>query len=493
MFVVHLLTNGSYGFHRDELATIADARHLAWGYVVYPPLTAFFGRISLDLWGVAPRAVRVFPAIAESVIVILTGCMAAELGATRRWQIVAALAALVAPIAVIQGALFQYVSFDALWWVATAYFVVRALRSDNPRWWLAVGVTVGLGMMTKYTMAFFATGILVGLVLTPARRHLASRWLWIGLAIALVIFLPNLLWEARQDFISLTFLQHIHARDVAMGRPNGFLVQQLYLSTFALTAPLWLGGLYYLLFEPGAIRFRALGWMYVVPLVILTLAKGRFYYLAPAYPMLFAAGAVAAERWLWVRAELASRVTARDATPSAVTARVVIAILGVVAIGSILLLPIGAVHSRWWTLRPQPVNDEYAEEIGWPELVHTVASVYDSLPPAERARTAILAGNYGEAGALDMYGPARHLPSVISEVNSYFARGYGSTPPARAIVVGYGMDDALALFGACHVAAHVTNAHGVLNEETREHRDVLLCTEPRPEWPTLWARLRRYG
>ena len=493
MLVVHVATNAQYGFHRDELATVADARHLAWGYVVYPPLTAFFGRISIDLWGATPRAIRVFPAIAESVIVMLTGFMAAELGATRRWQIVAALAALVAPIAVVQGALFQYVSFDALWWVATAYFVIRVLRSENPHWWLAVGVTVGLGMMTKYTMAFFAVGLLVGLLLTPARRYLANRWLWIGVAISLLIFLPHLVWEARHDWITLTFLQHIHVRDVSQGRANGFLVQQLFLSTCVLTVPLWLGGLYYLLFEPGAVRFRAVAWMYIVPLLILTFADGRFYYLAPAYPMLLAAGAVAVERWLAVRAERASHVTAGDATPSVTTARVVIGILSAVAIASIVILPIGAVHSTLWKLHTEGVDHEYSEEIGWPELVRTVASVYDSLPPAERARTSILAGNYGEAGALDVYGPARHLPQVISEVDSYFARGYGSAPPESAIVLGYDMDDATMLFDTCRVVAHVTNSHGIVNEETRFHPDVLLCTGPSANWPERWEKMRRFG
>jgi len=194
-----------------------------------------------------------------------------------------------------------------------------------------------------------------------------------------------------------------------------------------------------------------------------------------------------------VRAERASHVTAGDATPSVTTARVVIGILSAVAIASIVILPIGAVHSTLWKLHTESVDHEYSEEIGWPELVRTVASVYDSLPPAERARTSILAGNYGEAGALDVYGPARHLPQVISEVDSYFARGYGSAPPESAIVLGYDMDDATMLFDTCRVVAHVTNSHGIVNEETRFHPDVLLCTGPSANWPERWEKMRRFG
>jgi len=490
MFLVHLATNGQYGFHRDELTTLDDARHLAWGFVPYPPLTAFFGRISLELWGPSLRGIRVFPALAQSLVVVLTGCMAAELGATRRWQIVAALAALVAPVAVVSGSLYQYVSFDALCWVATAYFVIRVLRSDDPRWWLAVGLTVGLGMLAKYSMAFLVIGILVGLALTPARRHLASGWLWAGVALSLLIFLPHLIWEARHDFITITFLQHIHARDVRIGRADGFIVQQLYATTCILTVPLWMTGLWYLLAAPAGARFRVIGWMYVVALAILVVARGRFYYLEPGYPMLLAAGAVAWESWLRQRGELRGHDDAERA--ARVGGGIAVGVLAVVALASIAILPVGAPHGALWNLRGG-LNGDYAEEIGWPELVRTVDSVYVSLPPAVRAHSAILAGNYGEAGAIDMYGPRRGLPQAISAVNTYWLRGPGNPGPESAIVLGYDMSDATKLFEHCDVVAHETNAHHVENEETRDHPDILFCTTPRAPWNVMWPRMLRYG
>lgn len=483
LFAVHLATNASYGFHRDELATVSDARHLAWGYVAYPPLTPFFGRISLAIFGATPLSVRVFPALAQCVIVLLAGFMAAEMGGTRRAQLVAALATAVSPFALVSGALYQYVSFDMLWWVATAYFVVRVLRSGDPRWWLAVGVTVGLGMMTKYTMAFFVTGVLVGLALTSARRQFASGWLWAGVALALVIFLPNLVWQVEHHFITLDFLKSIHARDVAIGRANGFLIQQLFVCTCALAVPLWLAGLWHVLFSRDGAAFRPIGWMYAVPLALLMIAQGRFYYLAAAYPMLIAAGSVAVERWLAGRSERAARVGAD----------VAYALLALAAAAGVILLPVGTPRSQAWNARPEPINNEYAEELGWPELADSVARVNASLPLAQQARTAVLAENYGEAGALELYGPSRRLPTVLSGVNSFWERGLTVPAPATVITVGYSPSEASELFAACTVAAHVANRYDIPNEETRSHPDVLVCTQPRAPWSTLWARMRQFG
>src|ERR1700722_16019197 len=206
--VVHVLTGGRYGFHRDELATLDDARHLAWGYIAYPPITPFFGRISLALFGTSLRGFRVFAALAQAVAVVLTGFWARKLGGSRGSQLVAAAAAI--PFCLASGALMQYVAFDYLFWVLTAYFVIRLLKSGDPRWWIAIGSTIGLGMMAKYTMGFFAIGIVVGAVLTKTRRHLGGKWLWIGVCLSVLIILPNLNWQIQHHFISLDFLHHIH-------------------------------------------------------------------------------------------------------------------------------------------------------------------------------------------------------------------------------------------------------------------------------------------
>ncbi len=299
LFVValHTATNGRYGFHRDELAAIDDARFLNWGYVVYPPITPFLARVSMTLFGASMIGLRLFAALAVGIAMVLTGLMAREMGGRRPAQLVAAWAAATAGPVVSFGYLFQYVSFDYLWWVLAAWVTIRLLKSGDQRWWLALGAVVGFGMMTKFTMAFLLAGIVSGIVLDRPRA-LLSKWLWCGAALALLIFLPNLIWQFRHDFITLDFLRFIHARDVRLGRADGFLPAQFWQVTNPVTAPIWIAGLYFLFFKPEGKRFRMIGWMYLTPLVILLIARGRPYYLAPAYPMLLAAGAVWGERWV---------------------------------------------------------------------------------------------------------------------------------------------------------------------------------------------------
>lgn len=477
--VIHELTGGQYGFHRDELATLDDARHLAWGYVAYPPVTPFFARLSLLLFGTSLSGFRFFAALAQATAVLLTGLMARELGGRREAQLIAAAAAV--PFCLAGGALMQYVSFDCLFWVLTAYFVVRLLTSADPRWWIAIGTSIGLGTMAKYTMAFFVAGLVVGVIVTDARRYMASKWLWYGVAASLLIFLPNLIWQVRHNFVSLDFLQYIHARDIRIGRTQGFLPDQLELTLLAL--PLWVAGLFFYLFSPMGRRFRLLGWMYVVPLLLFVLAKGRGYYLAAAYPMLYAGGSVWGERWL-VSLSRPWKIALRTVIWTALIANVVI-------VGA-FFLPIAPINSPWWKVASK-INEDLVEEIGWPELVETVAQIRDSLPAQGRARLGILAGNYGEAGAINLYGPDHRLPSAISGTNSFWARGYGDPPPQTLIVLGLSRHYIDDHFSACELAAHSWNRYGVENEETSDHPDIFVCRGLRQSWPEFWKGFRHFG
>ena len=167
---------------------------------------------------------RLFSVISQALAVVVTGLMARELGGGRLAQVTAALAIALSPLPLFEGTEFQYTTFDYLWWVLIAYFVIRLLKTENPRWWLAIGATIGVGFLTKYTMGFYLCGILGGVLLTRARRYLASGWFWGGMALGFVICSPNLIWQTQHGFISLHFLQHIHTRDVGEGRANGFLM-----------------------------------------------------------------------------------------------------------------------------------------------------------------------------------------------------------------------------------------------------------------------------
>jgi 4-amino-4-deoxy-L-arabinose transferase-like glycosyltransferase len=293
--LAHLLTNGRYGFHRDELQFLSDARHLDWGFVAYPPLTPFLEHVSLALFGVSLVGLRLFSVLAQAVVIVVSGLMARELGGGRLAQATAALAVALSPLPLFNGTEFQYTSFDFLWWVLIAYFTIRLLRTDNPRWWLAIGAVAGLGLEAKYSIVFFIAGILGGMLLSSARKYFKSGWFWAGIALALVIFLPNFLWLLRHDFISYHFLQHIHARDVGEGRAQGFLRGQVLICINVFAAPLALGGLVLFLRDR---RYRMLAWMYLIPLVLFYFGKGRSYYMAAAYPMLLAMGAAGGERWL---------------------------------------------------------------------------------------------------------------------------------------------------------------------------------------------------
>jgi 4-amino-4-deoxy-L-arabinose transferase-like glycosyltransferase len=477
--LAHLLTNQRYGFHRDELQFLSDARHLDWGFVAYPPLTPFLERISLGVFGLSLVGLRLFSVVAQALAILVTGWMARELGGGRLAQVAAALAVALSPLPLFEGTEFQYTTFDYLWWVLIAYFAIRLLKTENPRWWLAIGATVGLGLLTKYSIAFFICGILGGVVLTRARRFLGSAWFWAGMALALAIFLPNLVWQARHGFISLHFLQHIHARDVGEGRANGFLRDQFLISANLFAAPLWIAGLVSFLRDR---RYRMLAWMYLIPLALFMLGKGRGYYLAAAYPMLMAMGAVAGERWTASLRRLPRR-----------TVEVVffqgIAVIGLYACAIILPLASGG-WLKDFALRR---NGDLREEIGWEELVKTVAGIRDSLPPDQRANVGVLVGNYGEQGAIEMLGPAYHLPAPISGTNSAWFRGYPAPPPSTLIVLGLSSKYANRTLTGCRVAGHNGNLLGIENEESRYHPDIFVCGPPRSPWPEFWKKFQDFG
>lgn len=477
--VIHMLVGQRYGFHRDELATLDDARHLAWGYVAYPPVTPFFGRISLILFGPTLPGFRLFAALAEALAVLLTGLMTRKLGGGRGAQLVSAFAAV--PFCLGGGALMQYVSFDYLCWVLAAYCVVSLLQSDDPRWWLGVGSAIGFGMLSKYTMGVFAVGIVAGVLFTDTRRYLRSKWLWFGVGISILIFLPNFLWQAQNHFVSIDFLKHIHARDLRLGRTSDFLPGQFKMTLFAF--PLCLAGLFYSLFTSAGKRIRAIGWMFMVPLLLFVLLKGRVYYFAAAYPMTYAAGSVWAEQWLASMSQI-WKILLRSAV--ALILAVDIVIIAAVA------LPFAPIPSKWWTIASK-VQGDFVEEIGWPELVETVAHVRDSLSPEERAHFGILAANYGEAGAINLYGPQYGLPPVISGVNSFWARGFGNPPPQTLIVVGHSSEFLLENFTACRLAAHAWNRLNVANEETLDHPDIFICGSLKRQWPQFWSSYRHFG
>jgi hypothetical protein len=394
----------------------------------------------------------------------------------------AAVAAAIAPIALIQGSLIQYVTFDFLWSVLIAYLVIRLLKTENPRWWIPIGAVIGLGMMTKYTMVMFVAGLVGGVLLTDARLYLRSPWLWGGLALSLLIFLPNLIWQIQHNFISIEFLSSIHERDVRIGRADGYLLEQFLFCANIVAIPLWTAGLYYYFFHADGRRLRVLGWMYVIPFLIYLVTRGRSYYLAPAYPMLIAAGAVLWERWM--DSPIPNRAKSMfHPTWSAL-------VIGGLVIGA-LALPIAPINSPWWDVVSE-VHDTFTEQIGWPEMIETVAGIYAGLPEAEKSQTGIFAGENDEAAALNLYGPEYGLPQAMSGSDSFWLRGYVDPPPETLIVVGYTQEDVLSVFEQCEVAGTITNPYGIEND-LRNPPHIFVCRGLRLPWPELWDRVKRFS
>jgi hypothetical protein len=483
LFLVHLATNGHYGFHRDELQTLDDARHLDWGFVAYPPVAPLIGRLELILFGTSLIGFRVFSAIAVCLVALLAGLMAKELGGNRHAQILAVVACAISPVSLAQGAVFQYVSFDYLWGVAVTYFLVRLLKSGDRRWWLAIGGTIGLGMETRYTMGVLALGVACAVLFTPARRWLRSPWLWAGVGLSLLVFLPNFIWQKQHHFVSLDFLDYLRTRDLAQGRYNGFFQEQLLVCVNLATAPLVFLGLWLYLFRHEGRSYRVLGWTFIISFGIFAFVRSRSYYTAPLYPLLIAGGSVLLVNSLRnVKTSIARAVFSVQWTA--------IAAGGIVF--ALLVMPVAPIGSRVWNMTSK-LHDQFREEIGWPDLAQSVANVYRSLPTQEQEYTGILTGNYGEAGALNLYGPALGLPHAMGLTNSFWYRGYDPRLPETVIVTGFGLEDARRLFDSCTVAAKNTNAFGVENEESRDHPDILLCRNLRTPWPEYWEHHRRFG
>ena len=477
--VAHLLTGGRYGFHRDELATLDDARHLAWGYVAYPPVTPFFGWLSLHLFGTSLVGFRFFASLANAIAIVLAGLIARELGGRRTAQLLAACASV--PFALVAGALMQYVSFDYLAWVAVAYFVARLCRSGDPRWWLAIGAAIGFGMLSKYSMPFLVSGLAVGFFTSELRRQLGSKWLWLGAVLALLIFLPNFLWQWRHDFISTRFPatypcprysdwpdQHFPAGPTRDHAPCAAsrACRDLFLFLHGTRTS----------FSPAGLDVPGAAGSF-------SCRKGRGYYLAPVYPMLYGGGAVLGESWLQ-RCKRGWRI--------AVTSLAFVALLLDSALVASVVLPIAPVNSPWWHKMVQQ-NGDLREEIGWQELVENVARIRDSLSPEDRARVKIFCGNFGEAGAINLYGPRHGLPPAICPVNSFWERGYGDPPPELLIVLGSSAKKLEGRFDSVELVGHTTNREGVANEETTDHPDIFLCRHLGAPWPEVWKKIRGFG
>ena len=435
--LIHLTTYHGYGMFRDEFYYLACADHMAWGYVDQPPLSILFLWVVKTLLGDSLLAVRLLPAVAGAVTVLLVGLMARRLGGGVAAQSLAMLATLVAPVYLSLSHFYSMNGFDILAWALAAYLLIVLLQKDDLRHWIMLGAVLGLGLLNKVSVLWLGFGLFVGLLLTDRRKLLRTPGPWLAGGIAGALFVPHILWQIANGWPTLEFIRNASENKMVEVSPLAFLQSQLMMMNL-LAAPLWIAGLIWLLGGKEGRRYRVFGITYVAIFVLLVLnGTSRAGYLAPAYTWLFPAGAVALERLLatWRGGVLRWAY----AVPLAISG-MLFAPLG------LPVLPVDSYIAYARTLGIGPSTAErkelaelpqfYADMHGWESIVETVADVFHSLPPADQEKAAIFTYNYGDAGAIDYLGRRHGLPRAIGGHNSYWLWGPGEHTGDVVVVLG---------------------------------------------------------
>lgn len=464
---------GRYGFHTDELYYIASGQHLSFGYVDFPPVTPLLARLNTATFGFSPWTLRLFPALTSAAMVFLTGVCALELGASRRFAILASIVALLSPY-LLATWLFQTVEFDELTWLLAMYLLLRIVRTGDPRLFILLGLDLGIGVETKYTILALWVGIALAVLISPGlRRMLRTPYPWIGLTIAILWAAPNMAWQVTNGFPTLTYVAN-HRTDIAQGGGIAFFVALLILLIGPIWLPLFAAGLILLVRDP---ELRPLG-IVAATAILLFLPDGKPYYPAPVVPLVLAAGCVA--------------------VGSAMSPSLRRWIVGLVVVGGIvetaILLPVGlpvippsSMHSSGI----DKVNPDFANTVGWPEMTAQVGAVYDSLPPEQRARTAILTAIDGQAGAIDVYGGREHLPQAISPHLSFWYWKPAGLDPTTLVTVGYAPTDLTFLCGNLTRAGTVVIPYSIDN--LNQGSPILICTDLRESLDAAWPALRNFS
>jgi 4-amino-4-deoxy-L-arabinose transferase-like glycosyltransferase len=459
-----LLVAGRYGFHRDELYFLEAARHPAFGYVDQPPLVPMLARLQVELLGPSPAAIRIVPALVSATSVVLAALLARELGGGRTAQIGAAGAVAGAGFVLAAGHLLSTATIDFMFWLALLLVAVRLLRTSNPRWWVVFGGVAGVALWNKHLPVLLSIALLGGLVVERRWDLLRPRWLLAGTALSLAIAAPTILWQVANGWPQIEMAASLSDR---LGTENRILLAPMQLVMLGpLLLPLGIAGFRTLRTDE---QFRVLLWTYVVALLLTLASGGRPYYPLPLAAVVVIAGVV-------VLADRNRRLLATLVVANAVwTVPIAVPVLPA---GTLARTPI-----------PQ-VNDTLAETIGWPELAETVAHVVAALPHVESREVVLLTGSYGEAGALDRYGPDLGLPAAFSGHNSYWH--WRKPDHDEATVVAVRMPRAFLEqhFTSCQLAASLDNPDGMDNEARSQ--PVWVCRGLQGTWEQRWPDFRHY-
>jgi len=469
VFALHLATNGTLGFHTDELYYLDCGRHPAFGYVDFPPVVPLLARLETGLLGVTPWTLRLLPSLLSGLLVALCGAYVRRLGGSLWLQGIALIAGIAAPYIVGSGDVFQTVIFDVATWMVALYWFLCVVIDRRPRYWIYLGITLGIGLEVKYTIIGLIAGITIAVLLTPSlRSELRTRYPWIAAAIALVIWAPNLAWQVVNGFPSLTYVANHQGSGGGVG---------IYLIEFgvyvSLLLPLWVAGLISLF---RSRLLRPIGIACSVPLVLF-LFVGKSYYAASTIPIVMAQGLMAL-----------SRIRRPRLRTTLNTAIVLASVLGFVALAQ-LTLPITPA-SRLHATGLDTKSEVFADSVGWDDVAGEVTAIYRALPPSERASTVIISGYYGVPGALHIYGNPKILPDVMSPQLSDFYWLPPHLMATSALMVDYKPSDVAWMCVSPQLIAHLTVPYQVAGLE--QGAPVTFCQLKAPI-PKIWGHLRNFS
>ncbi len=468
--VTLLALSGDYGFHGDEMYFVVAGQHPAFGYVDQPPLTPLLSAASVALLGVSPTAVRLLPALEMGLIVVLVALVAGDLGGSRRAQLLAAITAALSGY-LGAGHLDTTTDPDLLAWAILVWLLVKLLAGGDRRLWLALGVTTGIGLENKDTLLFLGAGLAVGLVLARRWDIVRSPWAWAAIGVAVLLWAPNLAWQAANGWPQLAMAQAISGY---AGDNRAQVVPLLWLFSGPLLFPVSGAGLAWVLVSKAAAPWRALGIAALVALALVFASGGKAYYAIGSVPLFMAAGAILVDRWLergHVRVKAAGFGTAAGLSGTLI---------------ALLTLPVLPLTTYATSGLPAAVPDT-ANEVGWPQFVATVEGVVASLPADQRSRAVILTNDYSEASPLVLLGTG--LPPVYSGHNGYWA--WGPPPADRTVVIHVGdwrPEDWHPFFVGCRDVAIIDNGLGIENAE--QGKVVSVCSGLQAPWTQLWPGLR---
>lgn len=485
--VLHVLANGNYGFFRDELYFIVCGSRPDWGYVDQPAAVPLLAAWSHALFGDHLLGFRLIPALVMTAAVAFTAEFARVLGGGRFAQSLAGLSVLLGPIYLLQGTLFLTDVFQALTWLGVSWALVRLEQTRDERWWLVVGAIAGFSLNTKYLIAFYLAALSVGLLATPLRQSLRRPWVYLGVLLAALMVLPNVLWQAAHGWPFLELGKAgASGKNVEMSL-LAFFVQQIMLTGLVQTL-VWLCGLWAGIARPELAIARAFSIAWLLLLLVFDLSHGKDYYPSAIYPTLLALGSVRIEEWL-TNVVARRTVLVSMAALSALAAPLTLPILPVETFiryqAALGVTPSSGEHKKLSVL-PQ----HYADMFGWREMAQKVAAVYAALPPQERSRAVFYGENYGEAAAIDVFGRSLGLPPAISGHNSYFLWGPRGHDGSVMIIVGGDPKHYDDLFQSHEVAGHIDSPYAMPYET---NQPIYVLRNIKTPLPDYWPSVKNYN